>query len=423
MGKETHHFLILTADVGFGHRSAANAIAAALEERYPHRCAIEVVNPLDDKQAPSFLRSIQTDYDKLVRRMPDLYKLEYQVTDEPLPSYIVDRGLIVLLFDVLQTALKQRKPDAVIVTNPMFNAPLNAVIALNRWPIPFITVITDLTNVHRQWFMDGADLLLLPTQEVHDQARSYGFPDERLKVTGIPVKPEIANERRSPQAIREEFGWRDDLTTVLAVGSKRVKNLERILHVLNHSGLPIQLVLVAGGDETRYEHFHNIDWHVQTYCYDFVDQMPAFMRAADVLVTKAGGLIVSEALASGLPMLLVDITPGQEEGNAGYVVKYGAGEVALEAVEALETLFHWLAGDRSLLAEQAENARALGRPGAAFEAADLAWQIAERGRAKSPRMSEQALAKIQDLLARFNIPIEINKGARGKPGELASGNH
>lgn len=422
MGKETQHFLILTADVGYGHRSAANAVAAALEEHYQSRCTVEVVNPLDDKRAPSFLRSIQTDYDKLVRRMPDLYKLEYQVTDEPLPSYIVDRGLMVLLFDVLQTTLKQREPDTVIVTNPMFNAPLNAVIALNRWPIPFMTVITDLTNVHRQWFVDGTEMLLLPTQEVYEQARGLGFPDERLAVTGIPVKPEIAHETRPPQAIREEFGWRNDLTTVLAVGSRRVKNLERILHVLNHSGLPIQLVLVAGGDETRYEHFHNIDWHVQTYCYDFVDQIPAFMRAADVLVTKAGGLIVSEALASGLPMLLVDITPGQEEGNADYVAKNGAGEIALDPVIALETLFHWLVGDQSLLAERAENARVLGRPGAAFEAANLAWQIAERGRARSPRMSEQALAKIQDLLAKFNIPIEVNKGAQGKPGELANGN-
>jgi 1,2-diacylglycerol 3-beta-galactosyltransferase len=341
--------------------------------------------------------------------MPDLYKLEYQVTDEPLPNYIIERGLIVLLFDTLQKTLRHRKPDAVIVTNPIYSAPLNAVIALNRWSIPFLTVITDLTNVHRQWFVDGADMLLLPTQEVFDQARGLGFPEERLAVTGIPVKLEIAHERRSPQEIRMEFGWRDDLITVLAVGSKRVKNLEKVLHVLNHSGLPLQLVLVAGGDEARYTHFHNIDWHVQTYCYDFVDQMPAFLRAADLLVTKAGGLIVSEALASGLPLLLIDITPGQEEGNADYVVGHEAGEIALEPVKALETVFHWLEGDQSLLAERAGNALALGRPGAAFDAATLAWQIAERGRARSPRMSEQALARIQDLLGKFNIPIEVSK--------------
>jgi 1,2-diacylglycerol 3-beta-galactosyltransferase len=98
--QNTKRILILTADVGFGHRNAAKAIAAALDERYGKACSIEIANPLDHKLTPAILRESQTDYDKMVRRMPDAYKLSYQFSNEPVPSAVIESGLTVLLFNV-----------------------------------------------------------------------------------------------------------------------------------------------------------------------------------------------------------------------------------------------------------------------------------------------------------------------------------
>jgi hypothetical protein len=83
--------LILTADIGFGHRSAAKAVKAALQETYGERCRVEIVNPLDDERTPAMLRDSQTDYDRMVREMPDLYKLRYQISGSPIPNTIVKR--------------------------------------------------------------------------------------------------------------------------------------------------------------------------------------------------------------------------------------------------------------------------------------------------------------------------------------------
>ncbi|MEJ5201228.1 MAG: hypothetical protein WHV66_03245, partial [Anaerolineales bacterium] len=69
--------LILTADAGFGHRSAANAVAAALHELYGDACQVEIENPLEDKRTPAFLRETQSDYDRIVREMPDLYRVGF----------------------------------------------------------------------------------------------------------------------------------------------------------------------------------------------------------------------------------------------------------------------------------------------------------------------------------------------------------
>jgi UDP-N-acetylglucosamine:LPS N-acetylglucosamine transferase len=92
------------------------------------------------------------------------------------------------------------------------------------------------------WFHDRADFLLVPTSEVYHQALEYGFQAERVQITGIPVHPNFSRENRPSSSIRAELGWQIELTTVLVVGSKRVKNLEQVLHILNHS-LRMQLVV------------------------------------------------------------------------------------------------------------------------------------------------------------------------------------
>jgi 1,2-diacylglycerol 3-beta-galactosyltransferase len=138
----------------------------------------------------------------------------------------------------------------------------------------------------------------------------------------------------------------------------------------------LQLAIVTGGDEVLYNELDAVEWHIETRLFGFVKNMPALMHAADCVISKAGGLIVSESLACGLPMLLVDVLPGQETGNADYVIDNGAGEYGKDPVTALETLYHWLDQDGRLLAEYAHNARQLGRPHAAHDIADLIWEIA-----------------------------------------------
>ncbi len=91
------------------------------------------------------------------------------------------------------------------------------------------------------------------------------------------------------------------------------------------------------------------------------------------MLSKAGGLIISETLACGLPLVLIDVIPGQETGNAEYVVSGNAGILAREPIEVLEGMCHWLENDRCLYAQQAENARQLGHPRAAYDVSELIW--------------------------------------------------
>lgn len=400
---EKRRILILTADAGFGHRSAANAVALALKESYSDECEVQIANPLDDKRVPAFLRDSQTEYDRFVRKMPDLYKLNYQLSDSPVPAAVIDRALTVLLFGVIRNLIRNFNPHVILSTHPFYMAPVNAYVTINRLSIPLITIVTDLTNVHRLWFNQGADYCCVPTEETVAEAFEFGLSPDVVQVTGIPINPAFPAETRSKSAIRTELGWKPEMTTVLVVGSKRVKNLMNFLHLLNHSGFPLQFVLVAGKDENLYDQFQTTEWHSVTHIYFYTDRMAQFMHASDLVIGKAGGLSTTEALACGLPLLIIDVTPGQEDGNARYVVKHGAGEIARTPIEALEILSHWMIQDHRLLEERARQSKALGRPTSAFTVAGLAWQAAERGRTVPASRLLGWIPRFRELLRSFDI--------------------
>ncbi len=366
--------LILTVDYGYGHRITANAIAEALHETYGPECSVDIVNPLNDPRAPAFLRKNQESYDRVVREAPDLYRLGFQVSESRVAGTLLNSSWTLMLFNVLRKILRQKQPDVIVSTYPLFQGILDAVFSVGKKSIPLLTTVTDLARVNSAWFHPAADLCLVPTAAVYNMALDAGLPPEKVKITGIPVRIDLANENRDPAVIRQSLGWRADLFTVLAAGSKRVEHMYDTLRVLNHSGMQLQLVVATGGDEDLYQRFKQMEWHTEAHIYNYVAEMGAFLKAADCVLSKAGGLIISETLASGLPLILIDVIQGQETGNAEYLIAEDAGVLTRDPIEVLEAMCHWLENDRRLYDRMATNARRLGHPRSAFDVARLVWE-------------------------------------------------
>ncbi len=389
--------LILTADAGFGHRSAANAVHEALIETYGKHAQVEIVNPLEDRRTPFFLRESQTDYDIIVRNLPELYRFGYDASDATLPTVIFERALTVLLYEVLHDILKKHQPDAILTTYPLYQVPVQAIFTIQRYSIPFLTAVTDLATVHRIWFHAGVHALLVPNEQVRDLALTYHVPAKKIHITGIPVHPVLAHEQRPKAEIRASLGWQPDLPTLLAVGSRRVGGMPEILNVINHFGTRLQMAVVAGKDEQLFEQLQHTEWHQPVHLFEYADNMPTLMSAADAIICKAGGLIVTESLAAGLPLMLIDVIPGQETGNAEYVTQNGAGDLAQTPMEALEILAHWFMDGGAGLAQRANNACQLGKPNSAIAAAKLVWQAAAIG-PTSKKAPAATRARLIDLL-------------------------
>lgn len=376
MSDKVTRVMILTADAGFGHRSTALAVSEALKIRYGDQVDPVIVNPLNSPQTPAFLRDSQNDYDFWVRQVPELYKFFYEASDVIIPTRVLEDALAVLLYEAIKECFTTYKPHVVLTTYPLYQAAISRYYKMHRIHIPFFTVITDLVSVHRLWFHSKVDGCLVPTRMVAEMALSNNVAPEKVIITGIPVYPDIALETRSADVLRAELGWQLDITTILAVGSRRMERLPEMLNVVNHFGGALQLAVVAGKNEELYARIKKEYWHIPVYSYEFVNNMPALMKAANLMITKAGGLIVTESLACGLPMLLTEVIPGQETGNADYVKNAQAGFVINSPIELLESLQHLLENNRALLQKMAANAHRLGRPEAAFQVAEILWKAA-----------------------------------------------
>lgn len=371
--------LILTADAGFGHRSASMALDSAFRNLYGDLAVVRVDNPLDHKYAPALLHDAQSDYDRITREMPELYRFGYDLSDGTAMAKVMENGLAALLYRAMKSVVEDFAPDVIVSTYPYYSAPLGMLYQLTKIRIPLVCVITDLATVHRLWFSAVPDLTVVPTPRVRELAWDAGIDSSRIEMIGIPVNPDIAHDVRSREELRRKFGWSDQKPVILAVGSKRVTGLRDILTAIDHSGFPFELAVVTGGDEARLAEMKAISWHHRVHLYGFTKELPSMLKAADLVISKAGGLIISESLAVGRSMLMVDVLPGQEVGNAEYVTENDAGEMVKSGYAAIEALCHLFDRDGARLRERTANAAAIGKPEAAGDIARRAWELARRG--------------------------------------------
>ncbi len=366
--------LIVTSDAGYGHRSAALSVSRALEVLYPNQVEGLVTNPIQETDTPTVMKPIEKGYDRSVRFSPGLYRLSYEVSDSRLVSEVVESALTLMLQKIMADTIRDYKPDVILNTNEMFNNPIGKVLQDADPKIPAFTAVTDLADVHSLWFSPEPDRFYIANEWVKVKALESGVPEEKLVISGIPVSPDFALNQVEKQALRGSLGLDPNRLTLLFVGSSRVSNLQDYLGALEHIAAPVQAVVIAGGNDALYKDLigshHNFPLEVR----NFEKNVPQWMMASDVLVTKAGGLIVSEGLAAGLPILLIDYLPGQEEGNVRYLLSHQAGALVQNVGEFQAIVSGWLADGAAKLNYIAKASAALGHPEAALTIANALWE-------------------------------------------------
>ncbi len=368
--------LILTSDAGFGHRSAAQAIESALTELYGEQCQCKVANPTDSDDSPDLIQKLENEYDEMVLQSPLLYELSYYTLDTPLVSDMVRAVAGKMFHDVMCSLFVDYKPDAVVSTYPFHARAVASVAEELAVDCPMAVVITDLTDVQSLWYSPSATMHFVPTPAVREQAYKNGIPATRVRVTGIPVNPGIPRETRNPTVLRKALGWRIEQPTCLIVASPRTREMVRVTALLER--IPeLQIAMVCGGNSQLYNELKERRKQSNLHLYNWVDNMPQLMKASDFIVSKAGGLIVSESLACSLPMILAEALPGQETGNVQHVVENQAGAWAPGPIEVLTTTINWLKNDRKLLKISRENASRLGKPQAAYDIAKNLWGLTQ----------------------------------------------
>jgi len=364
--------LFLFSDTGGGHRSAAEAIIEALELEYPGRFDFKMVDIFRD-YAPLPLNYAPEIYPTL-SRMPRMWELGYKVSDGKRRTKIFYNAIWPYLRRSLRKLLKDNPAELIVSVHQLVNTPLlrARVTSSSR----FVTVVTDLVSTHAAWYHPGADLVIVPTEAAKEKALKNGLPFEKIKVLGQPVAERYTIQFENVEILRSKLKWKQNIPTFILVGGgEGMGNIEKYAHAINEAKLQCQLIIVAGRNQALKKYLENVNWYIPCKIYGFVKEMPEFMHAADVLITKAGPGTISEAFIAGLPLILFSKMPGQEDGNVDYVVKNNAGVWTPDPEKMVNCLYNWLENPE-LLNLFKTNSKKLARPEATRKIAkELAKQI------------------------------------------------
>jgi processive 1,2-diacylglycerol beta-glucosyltransferase len=370
--------LILHASVGAGHTRAAKAVAAALKLEAPD-ASVSVVDALDLAR-PLFKKAYGEGYLKLVERAPSLFGLLFEMTDRAPKGRSVGDGLRRAIqrwgAGDLAELIEDGGWDAIVNTHFLAPELIARLRRKGRVTAPQMTVVTDY-DAHRIWTHDPTERYCVASTVAAASLRGHGVSASRITITGIPVDPAFSSAV-DEDAARKSFGLAGARPVVVqSAGGHGVGPLEGVFRALLASPLPSQIVVVCGRNEAARRRLTAIRRPPRhgVKILGFTERMRELMAAADVLVTKPGGLTVSEALACGLPMALISPIPGQEVRNADYLLEHGAA-VKANSPAALTGKLEELLSDGRRLAAMRRSAKKLGRPRAAFAVARLALKLA-----------------------------------------------
>ncbi len=368
---DTKRILILMSDTGGGHRSAAEAISDAFNLEFPGRYQVELVDVIKLATAWPFNHMAEW-YLPVVTYAEPGWRLLFHTTNHRAMTRAANRLFRVFGGRGLRRLFREVQPDLVLSVHPLLTTSARCLLRSVGSSAPFAVVVTDMTDGHMLWFDPGANLTLVATGSADLRARQLGVPVERIRVVGEPVSLRFMARGKSKNELRQQLGLAPDQTTVLLVGGgEGMGPLYEIARAISAAHLPIRLVAIAGRNKALKRKLEATDWEIPVMVQGFVTNMPDWMRASDVIITKAGPGTICEALACGLPILLSGFLPGQEEGNVTYVEQNGLGALRQDPEALAATLAEWLKPGNDTVARFSARARELARPGAALEIAAI----------------------------------------------------
>lgn len=311
--------LILSASTGGGHVRASRAIRDYIQQHYPES-SVDIVDAL--KCINGFINHTICDgYRMLAIKVPKIFGQLYQATNKESPLYHIMNRFSNAFSHALLPTLNDIKPDAIISTHPFVTEMISHLKSIGETDAPLITLMTDY-GLHRAWIADHVDAYVVASASMIPQMEFMGVDRSKVYPFGIPVENVFFTKADKP-ALLKKFGLDPSLPTVLIMaGSFGVTKILNIYRQLVHTDIVFQIVVITGKNEKLYAAFADEveKSPKKTKLIYFTDEVENFMHASDLLVTKPGGLTVSEALACNIPLAVFDAIPGQEEDNADFLL-------------------------------------------------------------------------------------------------------
>jgi processive 1,2-diacylglycerol beta-glucosyltransferase len=357
--------LILTAGFGEGHNSAARGIRDGLATVSGGKATVELHDIFAESYG--FVNDwARHSYLTLINRAPGAWGWFYRWLDGR-QEFAPQIRRLPMAKGRLSQLLARFQPTVVVSVFPAYPHLLETI--LDGAPAAFrrVVCITDSITVNAIWFRCVSDLFLVPNEQTAAVLAGAGLPNDKVRVTGFPVTPKFAElgERRQ----RPASGDGRRILYMINAGGRAAPEIIRGL-----TRLPdVRLTVTVGRAERLRETMEALNAEVarKFEIVGWSDQLPRLMLESHLLISKAGGATVQETIAAKCPMIVSQIVPGQEEGNARLIAETRSGVVATAPEAIIAAVEGAFADDARLWREWSENISRLSRPTASLEIAEL----------------------------------------------------
>jgi processive 1,2-diacylglycerol beta-glucosyltransferase len=370
--------LILHASVGAGHKRAGEALAAAFARRSPGQVRVEDVL---DYTNPLFREAYAHSYLRLTDKLPALWGYVYEQTDRDFFRLATElRTLVDSIWAWgLRKLLRSYEPHVIVCTHFLPVEVLSLRKGRSRLTLPLYCVVTDYA-AHAFWAYRDVDRYFVATDDVRQQLVHRGVPTGAIQVPGIPVDPKVTAPKTREETRQLRGIALDRPLITLFGGGLEPGRVRVIVEGLLGQTQPATLIVVAGRNRSLLAEISDLESTsaLELHKLGFVDYVDDLVVASDLVITKAGGLTVSEVLARGRPMIIIDPIPGQEESNADYLAGVGAA-ISIRLPQHVPFAVSQLVSDQQRLADMSASATRAARPRAALDIAEsILSDIGER---------------------------------------------
>lgn len=311
--------LILSITAGQGHHQTGKAIGEYFEKRGHEAIQMDCYEYL----SPILKEAVSSGYLVSTKYSPGLYGKVYGIAEDyeeiDFSSKIV-KGANHILYRKLKKYILELSPDAIICTH-VFAAILMTYVKRKAVHTPTFGIITDF-RLHPYWENTNIDYYVTANEFLDYSLIKKGISREKILPFGIPIT-EIFSSSLSKEEARKILGFENNTTLVIMGGSMGYGNIIKNLGRIDDLQLPFQIVTVCGNNTRLYEDIEQMKFAHKVYNFNYTNKVGLLMDASDCIITKPGGLTVSEALAKKLPMILTKPIPGQEERNMDFLLNFG----------------------------------------------------------------------------------------------------
>ncbi len=358
--------LIFYASYGGGHLNAAKSINDFLVSNYEN-CQTELIDCM--KYVSKTVEKLSTAaYREAAKKAPWVWGKIYSDSQKGPLAHLSTRSNKIMAIKLLKL-LREKKPDLIISTHPFSSQMCSYLKRKGKIVAKIATIMTDFAP-HDQWLVgnDFTDYYFVANDKMKDYLIQKDIEDKKVFVTGIPLSNRFL-QKYDRKEILNHYDLEDQKQTILFFGggefglgkSKTFEIFDALINVCKDK----QIIAIAGKNEKMKVKFDEIvekneaTKHVKVL--RFTNQIPELMSISDLVVTKPGGMTTTESLASGLPMIIINPIPGQEEENAEFLENKGVG-IWIKKEDNILEILNDLFSNRNQLNEMKNKALALGHP-------------------------------------------------------------